>query len=535
MVIKTQLIIRTLADCEVIIQRGLNTFIDVGNALLEIRDNRLYKDCHATFEDYCKERWDFTRQHAYRLMEAAEVAGNLSPMGDILPATERQARPLTQLEPEQQREVWGRVTESGDKVTASRVQEEVDSIIGKAHVSHNSGNNEWYTPSVFIEAARAAMGSIDIDPASSDKANEIVLAESYFTKSDDGRLQKWHIHKWLNPSVCSCGVQPNVLQWKYEKTRDMLKVWWDDMQNRHQTVLELLPRTSIIESREKVLQMLAGIAEHGNLLLEKNRNALFRFVVQGLCEGIRQVETSEAESRPGGTGEASNGETEIQSKRKRQSIQAQQLSNPQLQAEGKNNGDTFQLDYGNVGDMPRSMESQMRILSSDWPPSARPLYSLIASRMSGDYSRQYNSCVLEMQCLEGKPTSYGVDKGQASICPNCGATGFSGIFASSIWMNPPYAQPLILDFCELLVQKYRDKEIQQACVLVNNATETVHYQHMMEACSAICFIKGRVKFVDESGDASGAPLQGQSILYFGLNQSAFAECFSAYGVILYAK
>ncbi|MFA9197798.1 MAG: hypothetical protein ACEQSM_09435, partial [Aliarcobacter sp.] len=45
------------------------------------------------------------------------------------------------------------------------------------HVSHNSGENEWYTPSVFIESARATMGGIDTDPASSAQANITVKAE----------------------------------------------------------------------------------------------------------------------------------------------------------------------------------------------------------------------------------------------------------------------------------------------------------------------------------------------------------------------
>lgn len=105
----------------------------------------------------------------------------------------------------------------------------------------------------------------------------------------------------------------------------------------------------------------------------------------------------------------------------------------------------------------------------------------------------------------------------------------------NVWMNPPYAQPLISEFCDLLVKKYREGEVKQACVLVNNATETMFYQGMLNTCEAVCFIKGRVKFVDEQGNESGAPLQGQTILYFGPHVTDFGMMFQPFGVILYGN
>ena len=63
---------------EQVIERGLTTFVEVGNALLEIRDSRLYKDSFSTFEDYCRERWGMSRPRAYPLIEAAEIMSNLS-------------------------------------------------------------------------------------------------------------------------------------------------------------------------------------------------------------------------------------------------------------------------------------------------------------------------------------------------------------------------------------------------------------------------------------------------------------------------
>jgi len=67
-----------LAAHEAVIERGLRTFVDVGQALLSIRDGRLYRAQFGTFEDYCRERWGWERRHAYRLMDAAAAVENVS-------------------------------------------------------------------------------------------------------------------------------------------------------------------------------------------------------------------------------------------------------------------------------------------------------------------------------------------------------------------------------------------------------------------------------------------------------------------------
>lgn len=68
-----------------------------------------------------------------------------------------------------------------------------------AQVKNNSGDTEWYTPEKYIESARKVMGRIDLDPASSKQANEIIKAKDFFDEQTDGLKQKWYGCIWLNP------------------------------------------------------------------------------------------------------------------------------------------------------------------------------------------------------------------------------------------------------------------------------------------------------------------------------------------------
>lgn len=100
-----------------------------------------------------------------------------------------------------------------------------------------------------------------------------------------------------------------------------------------------------------------------------------------------------------------------------------------------------------------------------------------------------------------------------------------------VWMNPPYAQPLIAEFSELVAAKHEAGEVEQACILVNNATETAWFIRMLRFATRICFVQGRVKFLDPDGN-EGAPLQGQAILYMGGNGEAFEREFAKFGEML---
>jgi ParB family chromosome partitioning protein len=293
-----ELEIRSLKENELIIEKGLNTFYEVGNALTEIRDNRLYKELYPTFEQYCKERWGISRDYSYRMIRSSSVIANIKNVDNCLqneiPKTEGQARELSKAPPEKQAEVWHQAQEETGKnqPTAKEIKQVIEN---RAHVSNNSGNNEWYTPSDYIESARSVLIDIDLDPASSETANKTVQAKTYFTENESGLDKEWR---------------------------------------------------------------------------------------------------------------------------------------------------------------------------------------------------------------------------------------------GRVWMNPPYAQPLIKEFTDKLCLCIDNRSVTEAIVLVNNATETVWFQSMLRRSSAVCFPEKRIKFVDPLGNPSGAPLQGQAILYFGENGSTFKEIFSFHGAVL---
>ncbi len=116
--------LRRRTELESELRSCIDGFAKAGEILTEIRDSRLYRNTHATFEDYCQSEWGMSRPRAYQLIDAAAVVSTLV---DNPPTSERQARALTHLPPEEQREAWTEAvkTAPNGKPTAKHVEEVV--------------------------------------------------------------------------------------------------------------------------------------------------------------------------------------------------------------------------------------------------------------------------------------------------------------------------------------------------------------------------------------------------------------------------
>lgn len=122
-----------LASLEATIVRGTRAFAETGRALAMVRDERLYRETHESFEAYAAETFDISRQQAYRLIDAAQVLEAMSPMGDIGdgPRSERQARELAPLKdrPEEMSAAWRSASEAAAAQSRAVTAEDVRAAV----------------------------------------------------------------------------------------------------------------------------------------------------------------------------------------------------------------------------------------------------------------------------------------------------------------------------------------------------------------------------------------------------------------------
>jgi hypothetical protein len=137
-----------LQRCERIIEQGCQTFLEVGRALMQIRDEQLYRGTHKSFRAYCEQQWGFDASRARQLIGGVERAKRLESVTTVTPARESQTRPLAKLPEDQQAAAWADAVDKagGEQPTAAQVQESVDLYLADNEPYEPDEEDEEETP-----------------------------------------------------------------------------------------------------------------------------------------------------------------------------------------------------------------------------------------------------------------------------------------------------------------------------------------------------------------------------------------------------
>ncbi len=100
-----------------------------------------------------------------------------------------------------------------------------------------------------------------------------------------------------------------------------------------------------------------------------------------------------------------------------------------------------------------------------------------------------------------------------------------------VWLNPPYAKPLIGRFISKLLMEWNARRVSACIVLTHNYTDAMWFHDAVSAADVVCFTQGRIRFHEPGGELA-KPTQGQAIFYFGTEIAAFKREFGRVGFIV---
>jgi hypothetical protein len=99
-----------------------------------------------------------------------------------------------------------------------------------------------------------------------------------------------------------------------------------------------------------------------------------------------------------------------------------------------------------------------------------------------------------------------------------------------VFCNPPYTQPDLALFVDKLLEELAAKHL-TAILLTFNNTDAAWFQKAAAVATAICFPRGRVRFINRDGTPWSAA-QGNAFFYFGDDLPAFVRYFGSAGFIV---
>jgi phage N-6-adenine-methyltransferase len=236
--LETRIVVRQrTSEIKTLMQRTAHDLIEIGQKLVEVKA-RL---SHGLFGAWLQAEFEWSERTAQRYMSVAQAFK--SDTVSVLANAEARALYLLAAPstPESVREEAVQRAETGERLTYKAAREMVRehkwpadracdlhtttvrsegpgsrvplTRLSDTPISAVPGydGDEWYTPAEYLEAARAVMGDIDLDPATCAAAQEVVQAKVFFTKEDDGLAREWRGRIWLNPPY-SAALAPRFIE-----------------------------------------------------------------------------------------------------------------------------------------------------------------------------------------------------------------------------------------------------------------------------------------------------------------------------------
>jgi hypothetical protein len=106
-------------------------------------------------------------------------------------------------------------------------------------INQDSGDFEYYSPPSIVALSRLVMSGIDLDPASSAKANASIGARVFFNIDSDGLKQEWSGRVWMNHPF-SKGEKACVKNCKKKKCQERGHCITEDIPGNSDWIIKLV-------------------------------------------------------------------------------------------------------------------------------------------------------------------------------------------------------------------------------------------------------------------------------------------------------
>jgi hypothetical protein len=150
---------------------GLKACLEIGAALREISDSRLYLHDYTTFDAYCQSRWGFTERRAHQYMQAIEI-GTRVPI-----ESEKQARELARLEPSAQVQAWNAAVERA--TSAGRTAPTSADVRFAVEARRGTKEEDPCRPTASVAKKRVPEPTVEADRATGEERTPTSRAATY--------------------------------------------------------------------------------------------------------------------------------------------------------------------------------------------------------------------------------------------------------------------------------------------------------------------------------------------------------------------